>query len=174
MLFCRNSTCLSAASISVCGVFSASLRNNFGECCTVWVHAVSVGEVMVVAGLIDKIKARYPKQKIVLTTTTKTGYELACRKLGSSVVVIPSPLDFTWVVDSFVKLIKPRIYIVAETEIWPNLYSCLKKNNVPIMIINGRISDKSFGRYKLIKGLLKPVIDFRKTIRMICRKRNPS
>ena len=140
------------------GIFPSKLRNRLGECCTIWIHAVSVGEVMAVAGLIDQISARWPDKKVVLTTTTKTGYELAAAKLGGRVVVVPSPLDFTWVVAGFVRLIKPKIYIVAETEIWPNLFNCLHKNSVPVMIINGRISDVSFGRYKAIKGVLKNML----------------
>ncbi len=124
-----------------------------------WIHAVSVGEVMAISNFISQIQARWPAQKIVLTTTTRTGYELACSKLASKVIVIPSPLDFTWVVSAFMRLIKPRIYIAAETEIWPNLFDCLKKNNVPIMIINGRISDVSYGRYQMIKGVLRSTLE---------------
>ncbi len=140
------------------GIFPLELTNRLKECCSIWIHAVSVGEVMAVAGMIDKISARWPTKKIVLTTTTKTGYELACSKLGGKVVVIPAPLDFTWVVAAFVRLIKPKIYIAAETEIWPNLFNCLHKNSIPIIIINGRISDVSFGRYRTIKPALKGVL----------------
>ena len=141
------------------GFFSPALKARIPACCSVWIHAVSVGEVVAVSGLIDKIKTRWPSRNIILTTTTKTGYELACAKLGSTVVVIPSPLDFTFVVESFVRLIKPKIYIVAETEIWPNLFSCLHKNQIPLVIINGRISDASLGRYKAIQFILKDVLD---------------
>ncbi len=141
------------------GFFPRELTNQLEGCCTVWIHAVSVGEVMAISNFISQIQTRWPTQKIVLTTTTKTGYELACSKLSAKVIVIPSPLDFTWVVSAFMRLIKPRIYIAAETEIWPNLFDCLKKNNVPIMIINGRISDVSYGRYQMIKGVLKGTLE---------------
>lgn len=141
------------------GIFPLVLKARLGECCTVWIHAVSVGEVVAISGLIGKIKSRWLAHPVVLTVTTKTGYELACSKLGNSVVVIPAPLDFTWVVDSFVRLIKPKIYIAAETEIWPNLFNCLHKNSIPILIINGRISDVSFQRYQWIKPILKNVLN---------------
>jgi len=75
------------------------------------------------------------------------------------VVVIPSPLDFSAVASAFVRLIKPKIYIAVETEIWPNLFNCLSRHGIPIVIINGRISDVSYGRYKAIKFLLKSILE---------------
>ena len=147
------------------GVFSPQVKDRLSSKTNIWIHAVSVGEVMMISHLIAKIKSAYPNYNIVLTVTTKTGYELACLKLGSEVVVIPSPLDFTWVVSAFVRLIKPRIYIAAETEIWPNLFNCLHKQNIPIAIVNGRISDASFGRYKVIKFLLEKVL---KKVSLFC------
>lgn len=124
----------------------------------VWIHAVSVGEVMAVSSLIAQVKSRWPGYDIVLTVTTKTGYELARRKFWKELIIIPSPLDFTWVVSYFVRTIKPKVYIAAETEIWPNLYNCLYKNNVPIIIVNGRISDVSYGRYMSVKFLFEAVL----------------
>jgi 3-deoxy-D-manno-octulosonic-acid transferase len=118
-----------------------------------------MGEILAISSLVTKIKSQYPQHRIVVTVTTKTGYEMAQKKWSEDVIVIPSPLDFTWVVEGFVRLIKPRLYIVAETEIWPNLYNYLHKHNVPIVIVNGRISDVSFGRYKIIKSFLKNVLN---------------
>jgi 3-deoxy-D-manno-octulosonic-acid transferase len=140
------------------GFFPHPLTLRLRSSSSIWIHAVSVGEVNAVTPLIARIKASKPNERIVLTVTTKTGYELACQKFGQELIVIPSPLDFTWVVSFFVKTLKPKLYIAAETEIWPNLYDCLHKNNVPIVIINGRISDVSYGRYKAIKFMLEGVL----------------
>ena len=141
------------------GFFSDKVKDSFSKRRNIWVHAVSVGEVLAVEGLIRRLKTQWPQYTIVFSVTTKTGYELAQKKFGDQVCVIASPLDFSWVAAVFVRLIKPKIYIIAETEIWPNLYHRLYNNNVPIVIINGRISDRSFGRYRLIKGLLKPILN---------------
>jgi 3-deoxy-D-manno-octulosonic-acid transferase len=125
---------------------------------SIWIHAVSVGEIMAIMPLISALRSRYPKETLVVTVTTKTGYELAQNKLSQLAIVIPSPLDFTWTVARFVHLIKPKIYVAAETEIWPNLFNYLSKRNVPIAIINGRISDRSLGRYLAIKGVLGGIL----------------
>ncbi|MBF0490612.1 MAG: 3-deoxy-D-manno-octulosonic acid transferase [Candidatus Omnitrophica bacterium] len=141
------------------GIFPTSLKERLkGGDSVVWIHAVSVGEIMAIVPLIAKIKAFSPKDTVVVTVTTKTGYALAQSKLSSSAVVIPSPLDFSWVTKSFVRLIHPKIYIAAETEIWPNLFNSLYQQHIPIVIINGRISDVSLGRYKMIQFLLKGIL----------------
>ncbi len=141
------------------GFFPPALKARLAYASTIWIHAVSVGEVMAIAPLVTHMKFRWPAYTIVVTTTTKTGYQLAQSKMGESVVVIPSPLDFSAVASAFVRLIKPKIYIAVETEIWPNLFNCLSRHGIPIVIINGRISDVSYGRYKAIKFLLKSILE---------------
>ncbi len=125
----------------------------------IWVHAVSVGEVIVIEGLIAHLNALYPNYQIITTVTTKTGYDLALKRLAGKAIVLPSPLDFSAVVGHFIRLIKPKLYVAAETEIWPNLLMALESKRIPTMIINGRISDNSFKRYNMIRGLLKPVLE---------------
>ncbi len=140
------------------GIFPDALKQVLAQRSNIWIHAVSVGEVMAVEGLIRQIKERWPQHQLVLSVTTKTGYELAQQRLSTQVIVIAAPLDFSWVAQSFVRLIKPQLYIAAETEIWPNLFAYLDHQKIPLMIINGRLSDKSFPRYQKIKGLLKGVL----------------
>ncbi len=141
------------------GVFPKNFEVKLGKGKNVWIHAVSVGEVMAIEGFIQQLKIRYPDHQIVCSVTTKTGYELAQQRLSDQACVIAAPLDFSWVVDIFTAMIKPRVYIAAETEIWPNLFARLHKDQTPIAIINGRISDRSFGRYQKIKFLLKTVLN---------------
>ena len=124
----------------------------------IWVHAVSVGEVLAVAGMIQKIKQELPSYRIVLSTVTKTGHKIALTKIGDDVTLVYAPLDFSWATGRFVKAINPVLYVLAETEIWPNLFTSLANNKVPIIQINGRISDKAFTWYKRVRFLLKPVL----------------
>ena len=141
------------------GLFSPSVKKQIRAKANIWVHAVSVGEVMVIDGFIDQLKKIYPSYQFVVTVTTKTGYRLARERLKDKALVIPSPVDFSFVAGVFVSLIDPKIYIAVETEIWPNLYRQLYLKKVPLVVINGRISDGSFGRYKAIRFLLKRVLN---------------
>ena len=141
------------------GVFHADLRARLRRFRNIWIHAVSVGEVTAIEGFIRRLKERWPAYTVVCSVTTKTGYELAQKRLGETACVIFAPLDFSFIVRRFARLIRPKLYIAAETEIWPNLFGRLHKDGVPIAIINGRISDRSFGRYQMIKGLFKTVLD---------------
>lgn len=124
----------------------------------IWIHAVSVGEVLAIAHIVDALKQRYPAKEIVCSTVTKTGFAIAQETLSSEVRVIFAPIDFSFVVRRHVRLLNPQLYISAETEIWPNLFGVLKKKNVPIIIINGRISDRTFKNYQRAKFLLGKTI----------------
>ena len=121
----------------------------------VWLHAVSVGEVTAIAELLKRIKSHFPSYQIVLTVSTKTGYELAQKKFSQSAVILWAPLDFWCSVAHFVRVIKPKVYIVAETELWPNLFSRLNRAHIPIVLVNGRISDLSVNKYLKIRWFMK-------------------
>ena len=123
-----------------------------------WIHAVSVGEVLAIVGLIEKIRELFPQYAIVCSTVTKTGNQLAQERLGNACTIIYAPLDFSWIVRKFIATINPKIYISTETEIWPNLYTALHEKNIPIIQINGRISDKAFKRYRRIQYMTKRVL----------------
>lgn len=140
------------------GVFTPIIKGKLDHRSHIWVHAVSVGEIIVIEGIIYQLQKKYPQYPIVVTVTTKTGYELARERFKGKALVIPSPIDFSIVVSQFIKLIKPKLYIAAETEIWPNLLLALEKRSIPSVIINGRISDKSLNRYMMIRWILKPVL----------------
>lgn len=125
--------------------FTAKLNNQRDD--PIWIHAVSVGEVLAVAPLIKIIKKQNPAQLIVITTTTSTGQNEA-KKLGELVEHRYMPLDFSFAINNFINSIKPKALFIMETELWPNtLYSCQKKN-IPITIINARLSARSASRYK--------------------------
>jgi len=140
------------------GFLSEDLKDRLRHEKNVWVHAVSVGEVVAIAGLISQLKQRLPGYQIILSTSTKTGHALAVEKFKDDAVVIWSPLDFRRTVKTFVTAIAPKAYVVAETELWPNLFSVLSRRNIPVILINGRISDKSYGSYQAISWFMRPFL----------------
>jgi 3-deoxy-D-manno-octulosonic-acid transferase len=142
------------------GFFSGDIKAKMRRASNIWVHAVSVGEVNAIAGLIHALKNAHSDHQIILTVSTKTGHKLALEKLEHHAVVMWAPLDFAMVVQGFVRLIDPKIYVVAETELWPNLFTCLNQRGVPIVLVNGRISDNSYGRYLKIRWLIKKYLGY--------------
>lgn len=123
----------------------------------IWIHAVSVGETLAVTPLIMQLKLKYPEVDIVLTTTTPTGAEQA-GKLGSLVTHRYMPLDFPFAVQRFIRTINPCKLIIMETELWPNTLHIVAKNNIPISVINARLSERSYKRYSRVQPLFNLLI----------------
>jgi 3-deoxy-D-manno-octulosonic-acid transferase len=121
----------------------------------VWLHAVSVGEVNLLATTIAEFSAQRPDWEIVVSTTTKTGYDLACKKYADYSVFY-CPLDFTWATAAAMRRVRPTLLVLAELELWPNLIAAAKRHGVRTAIINGRLSDKSFRGYRRIRSLVAP------------------
>jgi len=124
----------------------------------IWIQAVSVGEVALCKSLIPKLKAAFPQKQIVLSTITKTGNDFAKKLFANDVIVMYFPLDFSFIVKKVVGLINPTIYVMIETEIWPNFLKEVSARSIPSIIINGRISDRSFGKYMMAKSFLKDTL----------------
>jgi len=126
---------------------------------TIMLHGVSVGEVMSLENLVKAIKVNFPSVKLVITTGTATGQELAKKKYGELADFITYfPLDIYETVDKFLSKINPSAVLIAETELWPNFSYCAKEKNIPLYIINGRISDKSYPSYKKIRKFFKLIL----------------
>ena len=123
----------------------------------IWLHAVSVGEVNLVATMLRELRKRHPDWEIVLSTTTKTGYDLARRKYADSTVFY-CPLDFSWAVRRAMRRIRPTMLVLAELELWPNLIFAAKKQGAKVAIINGRLGDKSFRGYCRFQWLVAPIM----------------
>jgi len=121
----------------------------------VWLHAVSVGEVNLLATTIAEFTTQRPDWEIVVSTTTKTGYDLACKKYAEYSVFY-CPLDFTWATAAAMRRVRPSLLVLAELELWPNLVVAAKRHGVQAAIINGRLSDKSFRGYRRIRALVAP------------------
>ena len=125
----------------------------------IWIHAVSVGEAMSVRHLVENLKEKFPQKDFIISTVTPTGNKIAQSIAGKNDAVIYLPLDFSWVVRRVIERISPSLFVIAETEIWPNLVTCLYKKNIPIAVVNARISDRSFKKYLFVKFLVKPVLN---------------
>jgi 3-deoxy-D-manno-octulosonic-acid transferase len=114
----------------------------------VWIHAVSVGEVMATIPLVQEMKKKYPNQKIVLSTVTVTGNYTATLRAKEADAVIYFPFDYPFIVKRAVKKINPKLFITLETELWPNFLRRLKRNGISSVVISGRISNRSYRKYR--------------------------
>jgi 3-deoxy-D-manno-octulosonic-acid transferase len=123
----------------------------------IWLHAVSVGEVLAASRLIDELDRAFPEHRLVISTTTRTGQELARERFGRDRVFY-CPLDLPWAVRVYLKALQPRLLILAETEFWPNLLSGCFRRGIPVAVVNARISDRSWPRYRLLRRLWRPFL----------------
>ena len=124
----------------------------------IWIQAVSVGEVALCRDLVTLIKERFPGRTIIFSTITKTGNDLAKKLFAKDAVIIYFPLDFSFIVKRVIRLIRPKMYMMVETEIWPNFLKEIERNTIPAILINGRISDRSFGKYRFAKPFLRKIL----------------
>jgi 3-deoxy-D-manno-octulosonic-acid transferase len=122
---------------------------------SIWIHAVSVGEVNSTKTIVTKLKLVLPDHEIVISSTTDTGYARAKALYNNELKVFYFPFDIYLAMNKAFKNIKPDICLLMELEVWPNFTQIANKRNVPVVVVNGRLSDKSFPRYKLIKPLTK-------------------
>lgn len=132
---------------------------------SIWIHAVSVGEIKAVERLLELLRQEFPKRQILVSTTTLTGQQLVRQHIDVDRLVY-FPLDIPLVVRRSLKRLRPELVIIAETEIWPNFLRECKRSKIPVIMINGRISDKSHSRYLLLRSWLKTVLDDYETLGM--------
>jgi 3-deoxy-D-manno-octulosonic-acid transferase len=125
---------------------------------SIWIHAVSVGEVLTARALIPDLREAYPKLRLFLSTTTMAGQEIAKRNVQGVDAVFYFPFDWSFIVRRTLRLVRPRLFVMMETEIWPNLLRECRRANVKTILVNGRISSRSYPRYRLIKPLFKRVL----------------
>src|SRR3989338_6576165 len=138
-----------------------------------WLHAVSVGEAKAAMPLLKGLKKKYPSLKIVFSCVTPTGNAVAAQEgLAWIDSLIYFPLDFDWVVSRVVKMLRPNVFIVMEKEIWPNVLKILKRNDVPVMVANGSISDRSFRRYTMFGFFFRRI--FKNVSYFLCQTKKDS
>ena len=123
----------------------------------VWVHAVSVGEVLATSGLIEELKALFPGSRVVVSTTTTTGQRLARERFGAENVFY-FPLDFAFAIRPYLRALKPSLVVLAETEFWPNFLRLARQSGARVAVVNARISDRSLPGYRRWRGLLTGIL----------------
>ena len=150
------------------GKYRAGLRQRFGavrpvlarrgEKRAIWIHAVSVGEVVASSEVVTALRQKFPSHRVVISTTTSTGQKLAALRFGSENVCY-FPLDFAFAIRPYLEALRPELVVVAETEFWPNFLRLAKRGGARIAVINCRISDRSFPSYKRFRSWLPKLLE---------------
>ncbi|MBF0453448.1 MAG: 3-deoxy-D-manno-octulosonic acid transferase [Magnetococcales bacterium] len=125
----------------------------------IWLHAVSVGETLAAKGVVEQLLNRFPDHEIVLSTVTKTGQQVALEKLSGVGAVFYLPIDLPWIVNRVINQVRPRFFVVMETELWPNLFHAMQKRDIPVMTINGRLSPNSFKNYYRFRFFMRTFLE---------------
>ena len=124
----------------------------------IWVHAASVGEIVATSPLVREFRKVFPTSPILVSVVTTGGYEMAHRIIKDADAIIYFPLDLPFLASRVVDRIRPRVFLPVETELWPNFLKKAKQLDVPVMMVNGRISDRSVKQYKYLFGMLREMI----------------
>ncbi len=136
----------------------------------IWIHAVSVGEVAASVTLVRKLKEIYPLTDIVISTVTDTGQRVAAERMGQLARIVYVPFDLPWCVKAAAEAVQPDMFIIMETELWPNIIRLLHERGVPILLMNGRISGKSFKGYLKVRFFIRRVLGY---IAFFCMQEEP-
>jgi 3-deoxy-D-manno-octulosonic-acid transferase len=151
------------------GLISPGLRRFVAVRSTIWVHAVSVGEVIAASRLIEMLQDLDPSLPVVISTTTRTGQKLAQERFDtgdrhpngsepSPTRVFCYPFDFAWMVRRYLKALKPRVLVLVESELWPRTLVESERAGIPVIVVNGRISNRSLPRYRALRTLWAPLL----------------
>jgi 3-deoxy-D-manno-octulosonic-acid transferase len=125
---------------------------------SIWIHAVSVGEVLTARALLPQLRERYPRLRLFVSTTTMTGQHVAKTSLPFVDQVFYLPFDLGFIVDRTLRLVRPRLFVMMETEIWPNLLRACNRDGVKTALVNGRISSRSYPRYRVARFFFRRVL----------------
>ncbi|PTX96303.1 hypothetical protein DB345_10990 [Spartobacteria bacterium LR76] len=140
-------------------IYSPRVLNKLRRDNNVWVHAVSVGEVLIALKLIGEMKKSDPSLRIVLSTTTSTGFRLASRRRTEWLEPIYNPIDFILVARRAMRIVRPKMMILVEAEVWPNLTAEAKAQGAKLVLANARLSPRSESRYRMVKFLTAPLFN---------------
>lgn len=124
----------------------------------IWVHAASVGEIVAASPLIKEFRKEFPRSPILVSVVTNSGYAMANRIIKDADTIIYYPLDLPFLPGHILRKVRPRVFLPVETELWPNFLKAARENHIPVMMVNGRISDKSVQRYHHLRSLLVDMI----------------
>ena len=138
--------------------YSPEILDQFRDGGRIWVHAVSVGEIFVALRFMQEFRARRPGVKFVLSTTTSTGYGIAEKQVADPDVLMYLPVDFPAFVRRALSLVRPKALVLVECELWPNLIRQARHGGIPVILINGRISDHSYSGYSKLRVFTRPLL----------------
>jgi 3-deoxy-D-manno-octulosonic-acid transferase len=124
----------------------------------IWIHAVSVGETRAALPLIRALQKRWPTTALLVTTTTPTGSRQVCELLGNAVWHVYAPYDLPAAVTRFLSAARPRLALIMETELWPNLFARCASLNIPLIVANARLSERSARRYQRLRPLVRQML----------------
>ncbi|WP_019878366.1 tetraacyldisaccharide 4'-kinase [Succinispira mobilis] len=125
----------------------------------IWIHGASVGEIVATSPLVKEIRQAFPNTPILVSAVTTGGYSMAKQIIPEATAIIYFPLDICFITNWVVERIKPRVFMPVETELWPNFLRTINQNDIPVMMVNGRISDKSVKSYKYLFGILTDMLE---------------
>jgi 3-deoxy-D-manno-octulosonic-acid transferase len=141
------------------GFYSKEVREKLAPGADLWIHAVSVGEVMIARVLIGRLREMEPGLRIVISTTTGTGFTVAKQHLeNEQTTIIYNPIDFLWSVIWAFQVIQARRLILVESEIWPNYLWCANRRRIPVYLVNARLSHRTADRYRKLRRLVRPLL----------------
>jgi 3-deoxy-D-manno-octulosonic-acid transferase len=138
------------------GFFTAELRTSDPK--RIWIHAVSVGEVISAVPFVRELKRRYPAIPVVFSTVTDTGQAVARERISDIAQIVYLPFDLVHIVRRVLRKLRPSLFIILETELWPNIFRTFKQEGIPVLVLNGRISGDSFKGYRRIKFFIRDVL----------------
>jgi 3-deoxy-D-manno-octulosonic-acid transferase len=123
----------------------------------IWIHAVSLGEVLAVSGLVEQIRRNFPRHRVLISTTTDTGQVLARKRFGEANVFY-FPMDFAFAIRPYLRILQPELIVLAETEFWPNFLRLAHASGARIAVVNARISDRSWPNYRRFRWALRKML----------------
>jgi len=136
---------------------AAESAKSSGRSRVIWIHAVSVGEVQAVSGLVERMQRVWPQHRVVISTTTDTGQNLARNRFGDENVFY-FPMDFAFAIRPYLQALQPEVVVMAETEFWPNFLRLVHASGARIAVVNARISDRSWPRYRQFRWALRRML----------------
>ena len=131
----------------------------------IWIHGASVGEIVATSPIVKEIKKIMPERKVLVSAFTVPGYNMASQIISEADAIIYFPLDLAWVAESVVRRVHPGIFMPVETELWPNFLRALRERNIPVMMVNGRISERSVKTYQYLFSIWR---DMLRTVSRFC------
>ncbi len=140
------------------GLYDADMFSGIDDKGAIWVHAVSMGEMNCCREFFAKLKREFPGRPLVVSTVTETGYATARSMIGEGDLLIYSPLDISFIVRRLIRMMNPALFVAVETEIWPNLIGQLYEEKVPVVVVNGRLSERSFKGYMLVRPFMSAIL----------------